>query len=43
MGLERLAANANVKTALGSNPASADTVESEGRQMKQCASVEYCT
>jgi hypothetical protein len=31
--LERLAANATV---LGSIPASSDTVESEGRQMKQC-------
>jgi hypothetical protein len=34
--LERLTANAEVATALGSIPASTDTVESEGRQMKQC-------
>ncbi len=33
--LERLTASA-VATALGSIPASSDTVESEGRQMKQC-------
>ncbi len=34
--LERLTANAAVATVLGSIPASSDTVESEGRQMKQC-------
>ncbi len=34
--LERLTANAVVATALGLIPASSDTVESEGRQMKQC-------
>ncbi len=34
--LERLAANANFATVLGSSPASSDTVQSEGRQMKQC-------
>ncbi len=34
--LERLAVNANVTTDLGSNPAPSDTVEFEGRQMKQC-------
>jgi hypothetical protein len=34
--LERLTANALVATVLGSIPASSDTVESEGRQMKQC-------
>jgi len=34
--LERLIANAVVTTVLGSIPASSDTVESEGRQMKQC-------
>ncbi len=35
--LERLTANAEVATVLGSIPASSsDTVESEGRQMKQC-------
>ncbi len=33
--LERLTANAAVATVLGSIPASSDTVESEGRQMKQ--------
>jgi hypothetical protein len=33
--LERLAANAEVATVLGSIPASSDTVESEGRQIKQ--------
>jgi hypothetical protein len=33
--LERLTANAGVATVLGSIPASSDTVESEGRQMKQ--------
>ncbi len=32
---ERLTANAKVATVLGSIPASSDTVESEGRQMKQ--------
>ena len=32
----RLAVNAKVATALGSIPASYDTVESDGRQMKQC-------
>jgi hypothetical protein len=34
--LERLAVNAKVATVLGSIPASSDTAESEGRQMKQC-------
>jgi hypothetical protein len=34
--LERLTANAVVAIVLGSIPASSDTVESEGRQMKQC-------
>jgi len=34
--LERLTANAKVATVLGSIPASSGTVESEGRQMKQC-------
>jgi hypothetical protein len=34
--LERLIANAKVATVLGSIPASSDTVDSEGRQMKQC-------
>jgi hypothetical protein len=34
--LERLTANAVVATVLGSIPASSDTVESVGRQMKQC-------
>jgi hypothetical protein len=34
--LERLTANAEVTTVLGSIPASSNTVESEGRQMKQC-------
>ncbi len=34
--LERLTANAKVATVLSSIPASSDTVESEGRQMKQC-------
>jgi hypothetical protein len=33
---ERLAINANFATVLGSISASSDTVESEGRQMKQC-------
>ncbi len=33
---QRLTANAEVATVLGSIPASSDTVESEGRQMKQC-------
>jgi hypothetical protein len=33
---ERLAVDAKVATVLGSFPASSDTVESEGRQMKQC-------
>jgi hypothetical protein len=33
--LERLAVNAKVATVLGSIPASSDTVESEGRHMKQ--------
>ncbi len=32
----RATANALVATVLGSIPASVDTVESEGRQMKQC-------
>jgi hypothetical protein len=34
--LERLTVNAVVATVLGSIPASSDTVESKGRQMKQC-------
>ncbi len=34
--IERLTANAEVATVLGSILASSDTVESEGRQMKQC-------
>ncbi len=34
--LERLTANAEVATVLDSFLASSDTVESEGRQMKQC-------
>jgi hypothetical protein len=34
--LERLTANAVATTVLGWIPASSDTVESEGRQMKQC-------
>ncbi len=34
--LERLTVNAPVATVLGSIPASVGTVESEGRQMKQC-------
>ncbi len=34
--LERLTANIEVATVLGSIPASSDTVESEGPQMKQC-------
>jgi len=34
--LVRLTANATVATALGSNLAFTDTVQSEGRQMKQC-------
>ncbi len=34
--LERLTTNAVVATVLGSILASSDTVESEGRQMKQC-------
>ncbi len=34
--IERLTANAEVATVLGSIPASSDTVESEGRQMKLC-------
>jgi hypothetical protein len=34
--LERLTANAPVAMVLGSIPASVGTVESEGRQMKQC-------
>ncbi len=34
--LERLTANAEVATVLGSIPASSGTVESERRQMKQC-------
>jgi hypothetical protein len=34
--LEPLTAHAKVATALGSIPASADTAEFEGRQMKQC-------
>ncbi len=34
--LERLTADAAVATVLGSIPTSSGTVESEGRQMKQC-------
>jgi hypothetical protein len=34
--LKRLAVNGKVATVLGSIPASSDTEESEGRQMKQC-------
>ncbi len=34
--LEGLAVNAKVATVLGSIPSSSDTVESEGRQIKQC-------
>ncbi len=34
--LERLAVNAKVAIVLGSIPASSDTVESDGRQIKQC-------
>jgi hypothetical protein len=34
--LERLAVNGKVATVLGSIPASSDSVESEGRQMRQC-------
>ncbi len=34
--VERLAVDANVATVLGSITASSDTVEAEGRQMKQC-------
>jgi hypothetical protein len=34
--LERLTANAEVATVLSSMPACTNTVESEGRQMKQC-------
>ncbi len=34
--LDRLTFNAEVATVLGSIPASSGTVESEGRQMKQC-------
>jgi hypothetical protein len=36
MRSSRLTANAVIATVLGSIPASSDTVESEGRQMKQC-------
>ena len=36
LDLERLTANAKVATVLGPILASSDTVESEGRQMKQC-------
>jgi hypothetical protein len=34
--LDRLTDNAKIATVLGSIPASSDTVESEGQQMKQC-------
>ncbi len=34
--LKRLDVNAKVATVLGSIPASSDTRESEGRQIKQC-------
>ncbi len=37
--LQSLAVNAKAATVLGSIPASTDTVESEGRQMKQCTYV----
>jgi hypothetical protein len=36
MRFGRVTANAEVATVLGSIPTSSDTVESEGRQMKQC-------
>ncbi len=36
MWLERLTVNGVVATVMGSIPASSDTVESEGRQIKQC-------
>jgi hypothetical protein len=39
--LERLTVNAKVATVLGSNTASSDTMESEGRQMKQSL-ITYC-
>ncbi len=34
--LERQTANGEVATILGSIPTSSDTVETEGRKMKQC-------
>jgi hypothetical protein len=34
-----LTVNANIATVLGSIPASSDTVESAGRQMKQCCKI----
>ncbi len=34
--VDELTATAKVATVLGSIPASSDSVESEGRQMKQC-------
>jgi hypothetical protein len=36
MRSSRLAVNAKVATVLGSIPATNDTVEFEGRQLKQC-------
>ncbi len=36
MSIERLTANPEVATVLGSIPASSDTVESKGWEMKQC-------
>ncbi len=41
MVIERLSANAKVLTVLGSIPASPDTVESEGRQIKGTVSRDY--
>jgi hypothetical protein len=38
--LERLTGYVKVTTVLGSIPASSDTVESEGRQKKQCLMIE---
>jgi hypothetical protein len=40
--LEHLTVNAKVATVLGSIPASSDTVESEGQQIKRCG-IKYCT
>jgi hypothetical protein len=36
ISIERLTDNAKIARVLGSIPASTDTVESKGRQMKQC-------